>query len=642
MWWLLFLLLPTEHGWPSVRGPYQTGHADQSALAEKWPPAGPPVLWSRSLGEGYSSFVVQDGKAATLYQTAAGQFAVCLDAATGETLWETSIGWPWERGRRYPGPRATPTWSGGKLYFAAADGLVGCLDGRNGRRLWQVHLQQDLGGELPGFGYCCSPTVEAGLVLQPMGGKNSAMIALDASSGAVRWRSGDEAGSYAPAMTISHRGRRLVIGSLENHVVCHELQSGKRLWSFPLSSGYDEHSCWPIWQEPLLWISGPFRKGGTLLELTDDPGEPVRVVRRKDPLANDLFSSVLSGGAVFGFDVMESQSSASRSTRGMFRCLELSTGKELWAAGNSRPMRESELPSTTGGDWPGHCSVVAADGKLVLVNDLGELLLLRDSRDRCEILCRTPVLSGELCWTQPALAAGRLYLRNQSRAVCLYLAPPAELPRGETQPLTLAAIKDQTPPESSLHWLGIQPGPELLPPDHQQLLNWNLASCGVLIVAFLSALLLSAMIPRLRQPKDLLLMTERLSLPMALVAQPLLVTLLPQHLLTWPLALHISFQLLVAGQSRSLPSVGSSRWLARSRLLVLISIAAAWVFLCRHVGLIFESAFACGFVGSLPFVLLSTPGPALTRRGLILRLLLLVVSFQCFFWTSAAIMLFRG
>ena len=47
-------------------------------------------------------------------------------------------------------------------------------------------------------------------------------------------------------------------------------------------------------------------------------------------------------------------------------------------------------------------------------------------------------------------------------------------------------------------------------------------------------------------------------------------------------------------------------------------------------------------MGSLPFVLLSTPGPALTRRGLILRLLLLVVSFQCFFWTSAAIMLFRG
>jgi hypothetical protein len=62
-------------------------------------------------------------------------------------------------------------------------------------------------------------------------------------------------------------------------VVCHELQTGRRKWSFPLSSGYDEHSCWPLWQEPYLWISGPFRKGGTLLELTDDINEPVRAVR---------------------------------------------------------------------------------------------------------------------------------------------------------------------------------------------------------------------------------------------------------------------------------------------------------------------------------------------------------------------------
>lgn len=644
LWWLLGLLLAADAGdWPAVRGPRQSGHAIDSTLAEKWPAAGPPVVWSRQLGEGYSSFAVQDGRAATLYQTAAGQFVICLDADTGETLWETSAGWPFERGGRYPGPRATPTWYGSRLYFAGADGIVGCLDGRTGRRVWQVHLQQDLGGSLPGFGYCCSPTVEAGLVLLPMGGKNSAVIALDAVTGEVRWRGGDETGSYAPAMIITHRGKRLVVCSLENVVVCHELQTGRRLWSFPLSSGYDEHSCWPLWQEPYLWISGPFRKGGTLLELTDDMTEPVRVVRRRDPLANDIFSSVLWQDAIFGFDVMEPQSSATRSTRGMFRCLDFSTGKELWSAGDSRPSRDTELAVTTPGDWPGHCSVIAADNRLVLLNDLGELLLLRASRERCEILCRAPVLSGQLCWTQPALAHSRLFLRNQSQAVCLYLGPSELLPASKQMQSVSEIAVVPTESGSTLNWLGFRPPPELLPPTWLQLRRWNAVCCGLLLMSLLMAFVAARSIRNQRVSDHLPLLCHTLALLTSLIAQPALTALAPQSqpLLTWPLALHMCFQLLVAGRIRQQCDSVRQRWLNRGRLLLLTLIAVAWVLVCHSQGLIFESAFVCGFAGCLPIALIALPVGQGWRRTL-LQVLLTGISFECFFWSGAAVMLLRG
>lgn len=44
------------HDWPGIRGPHWNGHADETGLADSWPPEGPPVLWTRALGQGYSAF----------------------------------------------------------------------------------------------------------------------------------------------------------------------------------------------------------------------------------------------------------------------------------------------------------------------------------------------------------------------------------------------------------------------------------------------------------------------------------------------------------------------------------------------------------------------------------------------------------
>ncbi|MFM7056845.1 MAG: PQQ-binding-like beta-propeller repeat protein [Planctomycetota bacterium] len=644
----------TANDWPGIRGPAWSGHSSAQGLADSWPADGPPVLWVRELGDGYSSFAVWNDRAATMYQTASEQLVICLDVNTGRTIWEHRCGWPYERGGRYPGPRATPAWVAGRLYFCSADGLVGCLDATTGKRLWAVHLQTDLQAEIPGFGYSCSPTVVSGLVLLPVGGRNSAILALDAVTGQVRWRGGDEDGSYAPVLPITFRGRQLAVACLSNHVVCHDLQTGTRLWQLELSRGYDEHSCWPLYQEPHLWISGPFKKGGMLLELTEDAATPVRDLRRGDPLSNDIFSSVLSQGAIFGFDVLEPQSSAWRSTRGMFRCIDFATGRELWSAGTKRPMRDAELPLTTGGDWPGHASVLHADNRLLVFNDLGELLMLRDSRERCEILARASVLGGALCWTQPALSGPRLLARNQHRAVCVWLGPPDEsvagnATRGNTQPLQLSDIPRGRRDDLLARRLGLSPGSELIPPSPRQLHLWFQQGLLVLGGSAITAVLLAGVTLPLRRGSDSMATRALRCLPgvvlVAAIATPAAAAAADcPGVFTWPLALCAAFRLLIgesALRSAATELKGRAALYRRLRLAGLGLVSLVWWGFCRRFGLVFELAFLAGFVCCIPWQWL----PSLQGRQSWLWLpagtLRLGLEYSGLFWAGAALMGWR-
>jgi outer membrane protein assembly factor BamB len=85
-----------DRGWPFIRGPDFDGRSPEIHLADLWPSDGPPVLWTRVLGQGYSAFTAAEDRVFTQYQTLAGQYVVCLDARTGETIWEYRYDWPYE------------------------------------------------------------------------------------------------------------------------------------------------------------------------------------------------------------------------------------------------------------------------------------------------------------------------------------------------------------------------------------------------------------------------------------------------------------------------------------------------------------------------------------------------------------------
>src|SRR5215475_8477121 len=62
--------------WPQWGGPQRNFMVDAKGLAESWPASGPKRLWSRALGEGHSSVVVEADRLYTMYSKGEQEFVV--------------------------------------------------------------------------------------------------------------------------------------------------------------------------------------------------------------------------------------------------------------------------------------------------------------------------------------------------------------------------------------------------------------------------------------------------------------------------------------------------------------------------------------------------------------------------------------
>ncbi len=639
---------PSGFDWPFIRGPQYDGTSAEVGLADRWPDTGPPVLWTIPLGQGYSSFCAWDDSVATQFQTFAGQFVICLDAATGSELWRHRYGLPYDPVGVYPGPRATPTYAQGAIYFSTPRGVVGCLDARTGRKRWSVDLVKRFGTRGTDFGFACSPTVTDGMVILAVGGPGASMIALRAADGSVVWQAGDDSASYTPPYPISFRGQRLVLGYLQNALVCHDITTGERLWRYELSAGYDEHSAWPIYSEPDLWISSPFQGGSQLLRLTAQPERPVEHVRSSLTMSNDIFSSVLVDGAVFGFDLREAQAKTHRPSRGQFRCLDLASGEVLWSTGTSAPRRNGAATRTDSATRIGHATVIVADGKLILLNDTGELILARASKLRYEEFARASVLGGEICWTQPALSRGRLFVRNHNRAACVYLGEPQRLtPKARAQLLTVHDIPQSEYIDWAAKILGVEPEYAFDIPSRTWLWQWYLTSLvgimgGSLAVAAAFAGCWHLAGQTRLSSHSIRWLTRSLIFVLGALGTTLISNWAHSFVFTWPVSIFIAFQATVGEMDgRAARHAGRRRWRAVLVLCGFVVSCVVYFLVCRRLSLVFEWVFLCGFVAALPLTLAGRYAFQGRRWSWLWETIATAAAFTAFFWFAAGVLWLR-
>ena len=642
-----------KHDWPFIRGPHYDGHSSETDVLDEFPPQGPRVLWTRPLGVGYSGFTAQGERVFTQYQNLGGQYVVCLNAATGKTIWEYRYELPYDPAGMYPGPRATPTLANGRVYFASPAGQVGCLSIDKGLLLWQINLfKQFQTTDLVEFGYSCSPVVVHDRVLLPVGTPNASMVALDANSGQPIWQSGNDAISHVPAMPIEFHGRQLVIGYFRNSLTAFDFDTGALVGHKDMSVGYDEHAAWPIYQEPFLWLSGPFRAGSELLELTDDPIEPrtigFRSVWQSKLMSNDVCSSVFVNGHLYGFDVYDPQTKPHRPTRGAFRCMEYLSGLPRWM--NETNRRHLLIPSNDPASLPspelsanpqpvGHASVIYADGKLILLNDLGQLILARASPDRYEEIGRSSVLAGELCWTPPMLSRGRLFVRNSSRVVCIALSQAEQVPAAGESPLTVADIPQSVYRDWASVLLAVELEFAMDAPVRDQLWLWLVASLFLL----LSATALSALSIWIANtlgwtygPDS----QKRLSCGLAFVMGALGTTFLSswrqEFVFTWPLSLFVMFETTVTRAVQSCHS--SSRWNSRLPLIFFVVTCGAYFWLCRRLSLAFEWVFLTAFIGAVPLLAWQATQDRRYPLGMIATTLSRSLAFSLYYLVAVAVL----
>ena len=74
--------------WPQWRGINRDAKSNEKGLLSQWPEGGPPVLWEvKTVGVGYSSVSVADGKIYTMGDLKGVEHVIALDEKTGKTLW---------------------------------------------------------------------------------------------------------------------------------------------------------------------------------------------------------------------------------------------------------------------------------------------------------------------------------------------------------------------------------------------------------------------------------------------------------------------------------------------------------------------------------------------------------------------------
>ena len=624
-------------GWPHLRGPAYDGHSPETELADSWPVGGPPVMWTREIGDGYSGLIAHGGRVYTQAQGLTHQKVLALDAETGQSVWEYSYSWSYQAGGMFPGPRATPTWWEGRIYFASPNGLVGCLEATDGHLLWSVNVVERFGGRGAGFGYACSPVVEEELVILPVGGQSASVVALDALTGQTRWTYGSAPASYCSALPITFRGRRQLAVFLQNTLAGFDLDTGRQLWEQTYPRGFEEHAASLVYSEPYLWATQAYRAGAVLFELEAGspagknggvPGCKIKRVRHDAAMSNDIAASVLVDGFIYGFDLHEMQVAPGRPSRGIFRCIDFKTGQVRWSS-----------------DKPGQASIVAADGKLLMLNDSGQALLIRADPDRYEELGRVDVFPGETCWTAPALSGGRLYLRSPTRAACLFVGKPDRMTRHQR---TLAKNAPYSPKaaRTDIRWIvGAEREYPFEMPDLRELARWYLfsliawATAGLLAgVTYMALQFGRSSLSRFVSP----MVFYGGLLAFGIVGTPLANRYWGSFVFTWPLSLVAVHQLALAAVSRPRQRGQSNKaeWVGIAGVALLVLTCVLYFKMTRQL----HMAPAWYFLALLPVTwpIAIPTARKLCRSGRLLRdMFWFVAVFSACFWAAGCTMMLR-
>ena len=76
--------------------------------------------------------------------------------------------------------------------------------------LWRKNLQRDFGGIRQKLGIPGSPLVDGNLVIVDSGGLGASTVALDKTTGAVKWKAGHDEAGYSSPVAFDLAGTRCV------------------------------------------------------------------------------------------------------------------------------------------------------------------------------------------------------------------------------------------------------------------------------------------------------------------------------------------------------------------------------------------------------------------------------------------------
>jgi outer membrane protein assembly factor BamB len=437
--------------WPAFLGRLGTGVTVDRGLSDQWPEGGPPVLWKKRIGTGYSAPSVLGGKL-IVHHRKTDEMVECLRAATGEPIWSYAYqGFYTGSLNANDGPRSTPLVTEDRCYTLGADGKLLCLDFKTGKSIWTRNLSQDFTiGSMP-FGIGASPILEGDLLIVLVGGQpNSGVVAFRAKTGETAWQSvgketwdgaqtswsttyhwkGDEGvASYSSPIAVTIDGKRHVLCLMYQGLVSVDPHDGRVNFKHWFSSRRRESisAARPVVIGDKIFLTATYGIGSVLLEV-EPAGRAVKELWRNRRMDAHWSTPIHVDGYLYGFR-------GEYEPNATLDCLDMKSGKiAWWTTGYNRnidsigrdPQTGEFKVRATGKVIPfpffGRGSLTRVGKRFIVLGERGTLALAEMSPKGYHELARASFKHlGVHSWTNPVVAGTKVYLRDENSLLCVEL-----------------------------------------------------------------------------------------------------------------------------------------------------------------------------------------------------------------------------
>ncbi|MDG2382861.1 MAG: PQQ-binding-like beta-propeller repeat protein [Pirellulaceae bacterium] len=416
--------------WTVWRGPNYNGVSLETELIDDFDARGGEgsnVAWKRADLGGRSTPIVMDGKLYTIVRAEPGteqegEKVVCVDAKTGETLWEnrfnvylsdvpdTRVGWS-----SCVGDPET-----GNIYAQGVCGHFQCIDARTGKTKWMIPLHERFGllstyGGRTNFPVICDDLVITSAIVIGWGDMAKPahrFIGFDKRTGDVVWFSGTRLLPYdttysGPTLTVLGNQKSLVFGSGDGGIWAMQPRTGQPIWKYQLS-----------------------RRGVNASPLVVD--ETVYAGHSEE---NTVGTSM---GAVVSIDTSKANDADSvvdlTSTGENWRVDEVMAGRtqplfvddNIWVFDDRAKLQVFDAKT---GDPVGRrialgrmmrSSPLQADGKVYAFSANGRWGIYKpDEKNGARVVNKGRLPSGEECHASPICSHGRIYVQSTGALYCL-------------------------------------------------------------------------------------------------------------------------------------------------------------------------------------------------------------------------------
>ncbi len=432
-WFVLQLLLSASvlaEDWPQWRGPNGNGVSPEEGIPTRWSkddniawkaPLGglaisSPVVWGDSVfvtsqaGQGvlkrgnHPSLARGEDRAAELPlggsrnddADAGVSFLVeAFHRSDGHRLWEYRFQadeelYPVHSKHNLASP--SPVTDGEQVYVWFGTGQLVALD-MEGKPIWQRNLGRENGRFEINWGHAASPTLyEDLLILLCDHTPVSYLLAVDKRTGKDKWKvdRGRGRSSYSTPFVVRGKERDELIVNSSQRVDAFNPSTGELLWYTGKSNRFPIPV--PSYDDGVLYMSRGYRSGPYMALRTGGKGDVRKShIQWRGGTGAPYVSSVLY---YQGFVYMANGN-------GVVRSIDGKTGERVWQ-------------ERLGGIFT--ASPVAADGKIYLLAESGEMIVLRAGRE-LQVLARNRIEARSVA--SPAISNGQIFIRTDQHLICI-------------------------------------------------------------------------------------------------------------------------------------------------------------------------------------------------------------------------------